>query len=147
MQTGDSVIYIRRRVNGKNEKHCLGSYPDLSVEQARDKAARFTGAVAFGENSAEQRRLLQGALTLGEFFNEYLERHLKKSRKSWTEYERGFNRYFGDWKSRKLSSITHLNVERRHAVLCRERGGYAGNRSVQLIRAMYNGSSSLEILA
>ena len=135
---GQKSFYIRRRVNGKNEKHCLGSFPDLSVEQARDKAARFAGAVAFGDNPSEQRRMLRGELTLGELFQEYLQRHLKKSRKTWAEYEKQFNRYFDEWLGRKLSTITQQDVERRHGELARERGTYAANRALQLIRAVYN---------
>jgi len=135
---GQKSFYVRRRVNGKNEKHCLGSFPDLSVEQARDKAARFTGAVASGDNPAEQRRLIRGELTLGDLFEEYLRRHLKKSRKTWAEYEKQFNRYFGDWLSRKLTTITQRDIERRHGELARERGQYAANRALQLIRVVYN---------
>ena len=70
--TGQKSFYIRRRVNGKNEKHFLGSFPDLSIEQARDKAARFAGAVASGDNPADKRRIIQGELTLEELFEEYL---------------------------------------------------------------------------
>lgn len=135
---GQKSFYIRRRVNGKNEKHCLGSFPDLSVEQARDKAARFAGAVAFGDNPSEQRRMLRGELTLGELFQEYLQRHLKKSRKTWAEYEKQFNRYFAEWLGRKVSTITQQDVERRHGELSRQRGTYAANRALQLIRAIYN---------
>jgi integrase len=135
---GQKSFYIRRRVNGKNEKHLIGSYPDLSVEQARDKAARFTGAVAFGDNPAEQRRILRGELTLGELFDEYLERHLKKSRKTWVEYEKQFKRYFEEWLGRKLSTISQQDVERRHRELGGQRGTYAANRALQLIRALYN---------
>lgn len=135
---GQKSFYIRRRVNGKNEKQFLGAFPDLSVEQARDKAARFAGAIASGDNPAEQRRILQGEPTLGELFEEYLERHLKKSRKTWKEYEKQFNRYFGDWISRKASSITQEDVERKHSELSRRRGEYSANRALQLLRATYN---------
>ena len=123
---GQKTFYIRRRINGKNEKHCLGSFPDLSVEQARDKAARFAGAVAFGDNPAERRRIMQGELTLGELFQEYLERHLKKSRKTWMESEKTFERLLGDWKNRKLSSIYQIDVDRRHARIKEERGAVCG---------------------
>ncbi len=142
---GQKSFYIRRRVNGKNEKHRLGSFPDLSVEQARDKAARFAGAVAFGDNPSEQRRILRGELTLGELFQEYLQRHLKKSRKAWAEYEKQFNRYFDEWLGRKLSTITQRDVERRHGEIARERGTYAANRALQLIRAVYNKGVSWRI--
>lgn len=58
--------------------------------------------------------MLRGELTLGEPFQEYLQRHLKKSRKTWAEYEKQFNRYFDEWLERKLSTITQHDVERRH---------------------------------
>ena len=135
---GQKSFYIRRRINGKNEKHCLGAFPDLSVEQARDKAARFAGAVAFGDNPSEQRRLLRGEISLGELFQEYLDRHMKKSRKSWFETEKCFVRFFGDWRERKLSTITQSDVERRHAELAKSRGFYSANRAHELLRAMYN---------
>ena len=135
---GQKSFYIRRRINGKNEKHCLGAFPDLSVDQARDKAARFAGAVAFGDNPSEQRRLLRGEISLGELFQEYLDRHMKKSRKSWFETEKCFVRFFADWKERKLSTITQADVERRHAELAKSRGFYSANRAHELLRAMYN---------
>ena len=135
---GKKTFYIRRRINGKNEKHCIGPYPALSIEQARDKAVMFAGAVAFGTNPVEDRRVLRGEYSLGEMFGEYLERHLKKSRKRWSDTERNFQRYFGDWSDRKLSSVTQLDVEDRHSEIGRKRGLYAANRAVEIIRAVYN---------
>ena len=135
---GQKTFYIRRLVNGKNEKHRLGPFPDLSVEQARDKAARFAGAIAFGDNPAEQRRLLRGEMSLGELFRDYMERHILKSRKSAAETEKCFVRFFGDWQERKLSSITQMDVERRHGELAKSRGVYSANRAHELLRAMYN---------
>ncbi|NJL71596.1 MAG: tyrosine-type recombinase/integrase [Candidatus Competibacteraceae bacterium] len=135
---GQKTFYIRKRLNGKNEKHRLGPFPDLSVEQARDKAAKFVGAVASGENPAEVRRNLQGELTLGLLFEQYLERHLKKSRKTWSETEKSFERYFGDWKDRKLSSISQMELDRRHLRIKEQRGPYSANRAHELIRALYN---------
>jgi integrase len=135
---GHKTFYIRRLVNGKNEKHRVGPFPDLSVEQARDKAARFAGAIAFGDNPAEQRRLLRGEMSLGELFQDYLDRHLIKSRKSSAETQKCFVRYFGDWRERKLSAITQADVERRHADLAKDRGFYSANRAHELLRAMYN---------
>jgi integrase len=139
---GQKTFYIRRRINGKNEKHCLGSFPDLSVEQARDKAARFAGAVAFGDNPAEQRRLLRGEISLGELFQEYMARHLVKSRKSSAETQKCFERFFGDWKERKLTMITQADVEKRHAELGRDRGFYSANRAHELLRALFNKAKS-----
>lgn len=135
---GQKSFYIRRYLNGRGEKHCLGPYPDLSIEQARDKAARFVGAIASGDNPAEKQRLLREELTLRQMFDEYLNRHLKKSRKTWPEYQKQFNMYFAHCLNYKLSSLTQHDVERMHGELGRTRGPYAANRGVELLRAMYN---------
>lgn len=137
---GGKIFFIRKRVNGKNEKHRLGTFPELTVEQAREKAAKYAGAVAYGESPAEVRRILRGEMTLGELFQEYLERHLKKSRKTWAESEKSFERFFSDWKDRRLSTITQSDIERRHGEIGRKRGEYSANRAHELIRAMYNKS-------
>lgn len=135
---GKKTFYIRRRINGKNEKHYIGPFPGLSIEKARDRAAMFAGEVASGTNPAESRRLLRGELTLGIMFAEYLERHLKKSRKRWEDTQNNFNRYFGDWAERKLSEISQNEVEARHSEIGQQRGPYAANRSIEIIRALYN---------
>jgi integrase len=135
---GSKTFYVRRWINGKNEKHCIGAFPSLSIEQARDKASVYVGAIAMGDNPTERRRLLRGELTLGELFSEYVERHLKKSRKTAGDCQANFERWFGDWKDRKVSEISQQEIECRHGELFRKRGPYAANRGLQLIRATYN---------
>ncbi len=135
---GFKTFYVRRKVKGKSELYMLGRFPELSVEQARAKAGGFHAAITDGKNVAEARRAERAELTLGELFNEYLERHLKKSRKTWKVLEDNFERYFGPWKNHRLSVITRADVERIHKDIGRTRGKYAANRAVDLIRATYN---------
>lgn len=135
---GAKTFYVRRKVKGKSELFTLGRFPELTVEQARAKASGFHSALTDGKNLVEARRAERAELTLGELFEEYLERHLKKSRKTWKVLDDNFNRYFGPWKNHKLSAITRSDVEQLHANLGQSRGKYAANRALDLLRAMYN---------
>lgn len=135
---GVKTFYVRRKVKGRSELFLLGRYPELSVEQARAKAGGFHAAVTDGKNVAQAKRAERAELTLGELFEEYVEKHLKKSRKGWKAQQDNIDRYFDHWKNHKLSSITQNDVELLHGVIGRKRGQYAANRMLDLLRAAYN---------
>lgn len=135
---GMKTFYVRRKIKGKSELFVLGRFPELSVEQARAKAGGFHSAITDGRNVVQARRAERAELTLGELFQEYLERHLQKSRKRWKDQVQSFELNFRHWKNHKLSVITRSDVESLHTAIGRTRGRYAANRSVDLLRAMYN---------
>jgi len=135
---GAKTFYVRRKVKGRSELYVLGRFPELTVEKARAKAGAFHSAVTDGKNLVEARRAERAEHTLGELFDEYMERHLKKSRKTWKVLEDNFNRYFGHWKNHRLSAITRVDVEKLHHSIGQSRGRYAANRALDLLRAMFN---------
>lgn len=135
---GTKTFMVRRKVKGRSELYTLGRFPELSVEQARAKASGFHSALTEGKSPIQARRAERAELTLGELFNEYLERHLKKSRKGWKEQELNFERNFGPWKNHKLSAISKSDIERLHNSIGSKRGHYAANRAIDLLRAMIN---------
>lgn len=136
--TGMKTFYVRRKVKGKSELFLLGRFPELTVEQARAKAGGFHASVTDGKNVAEAKRAEKAELTLGELFEDYVERHLRKSRKTWQVQQENIDRYFGPWKNHKLSAITREDVELLHGALGRKRGHYSANRAIDLLRAAYN---------
>lgn len=142
VSAGVKSFYVRRKHKGKSERFFLGRFPELSVEQARDKAADFHASLAKGKNLAEARRAEFAEPTLGELFGQYLERHAKKSRKTWEEMEKQFERSFSGWRSRKLSSILKEDVDKLHQMIADTRGPYAANRALELLRAMFNKAES-----
>jgi integrase len=156
---GSKTFSLYKKWNGKPVRIFLGKYASiasqprefernplcvlenrgpLTVEQARTLARAVLGQLASGRNPNEDRVIRSEEPTLEELFKEYIERHMKKSRKSWPELERCFERWFSDWKQRKAGTISDLEVEKLHGQLARTRGRYAANRAVQLLRAMYN---------
>ncbi len=135
---GVKTFYVRRKVKGKSELFLLGRFPELTIEQARAKAGGFHASVTEGKNVAQAKRAEKAELTIGELFEEYVERHLKKSRKTWQAQQENIERYFGPWKNHKLSAITREDVELLHGALGKKRGHYSANRALDLLRAAYN---------
>jgi integrase len=136
--TGAKSFYVVRKVEGRTEFIRLGAYPDLTIEQARNRAQAVNGEIARGINPAEQRREKRREWTLGELWADYLEHHAKVHKKSWRENEGQFRRYLQPWANRKLSSIKRTEVKALHARVGQDHGHYAANRLLGLLRHMVN---------
>jgi integrase len=113
--SGTKSFALYRRINGRPERVTLGKLPTMTVEQAREAVATLNGQVAAGINPAEQKRGIRQEITLGELFDQYLERHAKAHKKSWETDELRFNAHLAAWRNKKLSSIKRTDVSRLHA--------------------------------
>lgn len=85
-------------------------------------------------------------ITLSELFDEYMQRHVDKSKKTGQQIRGLFELHFGTWKKRRLSSITHEECEQLHGKLGRERGIYTANRCIQLLRAVFNKGKTWKLI-
>lgn len=136
---GAKTFFVRKRINGRDERMIIGAFPDISIEQARKKAQELKGLVASGKDPAEEkRRSKQDNLTFGALFEEYLERYSKKHKKSWKYDEREVTKFLSHWLKRKLSSIKKTEVQLLHEKIHDENGLYQANRILERIRAIYN---------
>jgi integrase len=133
---GKKVFVLYRKVAGKPERITIGPYPDLTIEQARGKAAELNGAIARGENPAAKRRNVQEEMTLGELFATYLEHHAKPHKKSWHDDQEIFNLHLSAWKLRKVSDIRRMDVVTLHSRIGKS-AKYQANRVVALLRCMF----------
>jgi integrase len=52
--------------------------------------------------------------------------------------QKDFERNLGQWVNKRASEISEDDVERLHGKLAKERGPYTANRTVQLLRAVFN---------
>ncbi len=136
--TGAKSFVVYRKVSGRPERITLGRYPDLTIEQARGKAAEVNAAIAKGENPADKRRLARSEMTLGELFSEYLERYAKVHKKTWQKDVSMFRLYLSSWANRKLSTIRKTDVGALHTRVGKEHGRYGANRMLELLQVMFN---------
>jgi integrase len=136
--TGVRSFVVYRKVFGRPERIALGRYPDLTIEQARGKAAEVNALIAKGENPADKRRLARAEMTLGELFTEYLERYARIHKKTWQKDASMFRLYLSSWANRKLSTIRRNDMGALHARVGKEHGHYGANRMLELAQVMFN---------
>ncbi len=65
---GTKSFYLYKRIDGKPERVLLGRFPDLSVENARKRAANAKGRIAVGENPQKAKRAIRDEMTFGALF-------------------------------------------------------------------------------
>jgi integrase len=136
--TGAKSFIVYRWVNGKPERITLGRYPDLSIEQARRKAAEVNATIAKGENPNDKRRADRAEMTLGQLKNEYIERYAKLHKITWRDDEAQFKRYLKHWENRKLSQIQKRDIQKLHMDIGNSNGHYAANRLLALLSTLFN---------
>lgn len=156
---GSRTFYVVKRAGGTMAWLKLGTFPDMTVEQARKAAEQALGQFASGVNPVEARKAEKLAMTLGEGFERYIEQYAKpRGVKRIEDMRAMWERYLGDlpdlpakkhgrkrakhpsgvnWQNRKMESIETADVRGLHAAVGRKSQTTA-NRVVELISTIYN---------
>lgn len=156
--SGKRVFYVYGRINGKPEDIKIGEYPTWTPTTARTKAKEVIGDATKGDNPNERKREARAELTLGELFEEYLNRHvIPKGKKTLQDMKDNFARYLGDlpdveakkhgkkrvkpegavnWQNKKTSTIKILDVQELHSDLGLHSGNATANRVLELLSAI-----------
>lgn len=109
---GTKSFYIVKRVAGEMVWYKLGTFPEMTVEQARKAAEVTLGSFANQDNPAEVRRSVKGMPTFNEFFTEYGERHGAK-KLAWHDDQQRFRDYLkAPLGTRKINLITREIIGR-----------------------------------
>lgn len=135
---GAKTFFVRKRINGRDERIKLGNFPDLSVEQARKKALDVKAKVADGQNPNLEKHKMRAEITFGELFSDYLERYSKRHKRSWRYDEREVKKYLSHWFQRKISTISQHEVRALHDKLHDHNGLYQANRILERTRGIFN---------
>ena len=85
---------LQYRHQGRMLKYTIGSYPDVSLKDARTRSQELRCAVQAGQNPQADKIAARRAdkLSVCDCFEEYLITHLKVHLKSWPEYERAMRK-------------------------------------------------------
>lgn len=135
---GVKTFFVRKMVDGRDERFILGNYPALSIQNARDMALKTFAELAQGNNPNQKKKQDRSEQRLGELFTEFMERYSKKEKKSWEYDEREIPKFYKDWFKRRLSDIKKTDIQRKHEKIRNENGLYQANRSLERLRAMFN---------
>ena len=123
---------------GRVKRITIGQYPAVSVGFAREEALRIKAAVSLGRDPATERSAERQVLTFRDLTEIYIERYAKPHKRTWQRDAQMLAGYLTSWNNRRLSELTAAEVARLHERLGRENGRYAANRTVALLRTIFN---------
>jgi integrase len=135
---GLKAFVFEGRVRGRVRRITIGQYPAISVGFAREEALRIKSAITQGRDPVMERTAERKVLSFRDLADVYLERYAKSHKRSWKRDEQMLAGYLTSWGNRRLSELTTAEVARLHERLGRENGRYAANRTVALLRTMFN---------
>ncbi len=139
--TGKKIWIVLFRVRGETEKHrvTLGSYPSISLADARDKARAMMVEAAAGLDPSAPKKAMKKSPTFEELANEYLERHAKVKKRSWQEDERILKKdVFPSIGKRKALDIRRREIIELLDEIAGRGAPIAANRTLAVIRKAYN---------
>jgi integrase len=137
-ESGAKSFIWESRIRGRARRITIGAYPALSVLLARNKAIKIRAAIAEGRDPSLEREAQRREPILGDLADAYMERHAKPRKRSWKRDAQMIEGYLSKWKNRRLSDIGQDDVARLHDSLGKENGRYAANRTLALLRTMFN---------
>jgi integrase len=101
------VYYLR----GRKCRLTLGSYPELTLAEARKLSRQHRGEVERGEDPAASKRSGRAAQTVGEAAAVFIERYAKPNKRTWAGDEWAFRKHILPyWRDRKLREIQRVDV-------------------------------------
>lgn len=133
--SGKKTFSLSKNIGGKARMFKLGNYPDISIENARNKAREYLAAIAKGSDPDEKKRRYRNEMTLEQFFKNYCEDARKKTIGDDKKYYRLYLEK--DWAKKRLSEITQADVEAKHSKIGKTTP-YAANHTHALLRRLYN---------
>jgi integrase len=110
----------------------------MSIEQARRQAESYNAQLSNGTDPLDEKREQREEPTLQEVFFLYIEDYAKHHCKRWKEMMDFFKRYLAHLGCRRISSISHMEVQRLHSRLGTDSGQTTANRGVELLKAVIN---------
>jgi integrase len=137
--SGEKSFIFEARIKGRPRRMTLGRWPDLNVAQARAKANEKRAAIARGEDPAAEAEAARKEPTFADLAAAFMERHARPNKRSAWQDENTLRRYVPNgWNNRRLSDITRADVARLHSKVGEDHGHYAANRTLALLRTMFN---------
>jgi integrase len=137
-RAGTKAFVFYKKVDGVPRRKEIGRFPDMTIEQARGKVGELLSRIGKGENPFDEGLKAREDLTVQDLFDKYIDGHAKEKSKTWEVMKKDFERNCGAVKARKAVQVSEEDASRLHTNLSEDRGPYTANRTVQLLRAVFN---------
>ena len=141
------VLMYRVRGDTRLRRASLGTYPTLTLADARDAAKADLRAAAKGRDPAEERKAERTADTFGELADQYMEKYAKKRKRSWFKDQQALDRdLLPRFRHRKAASIKRREVIDLLEDIVQRGAPVGANRTLEIIRRIYNWGIEREIV-
>jgi integrase len=145
--TGRKAFFVRYDLGTGRKRLTIGTYPTLSLADARDQAKDLLGRVARGEDPQEEKRADRDAITFRELAEQYLELHAKRHKKRWREDERILKvDLLPAWRRKKAKDIGRRDVAELLDGIVERGAPIMANRTKALISKIYNFGLSRDLV-
>jgi integrase len=136
---GKKSFQIMYRHNRVQRRMVIGSYPVMSLADARKWAKSLLADVAKGHDPAAERLANRNAGSFGELASAYLKYRSKPKKRRWREDERIVNvELLPAWKTRTAKEITRRDIRDLVQKIADRGAGVMANRTLSLVRQIFN---------
>lgn len=123
--------------DGRRRTLQLGDHGGMTLHEARRLARQHRAETDAGGDPTEDRQDRRSALTLSELATEYIERHARPRKKTWTQDRDRFEKYVRPvLGAHKVTTITSAQIARLHHEIGAS-APYLANRIVEVLRKMF----------
>jgi integrase len=133
------IYLVQYRAGGRTRRFKLGAHGVLTAEEARDKAREVLGAVAKGENPAQDISAQRKAPTVAQVCDRFIREHVRERLKPTTqrEYTRNIERFIKP----ALGTLRVIDVTRADIAALHYKTRsipYQANRNLQVLSKLFN---------
>lgn len=138
-QTGHKSYFIRKKIRDRDRRIVLGHADEMTPERAREEFRNMKQLIKAGiDPFFEKQKEKRTALTLGDLYEQYIERYSKIHKKSWRHDENEIKAFLGHWFKLRMVDIKRGDIRLLHEEIYKEKGPYRANRMLERLKAMYN---------
>ena len=138
-QAGARSFVLRYRIDNRERRLTIGSYPDWSVTAAREEAKAIKRLVDIGRDPLQERDDRRSAPTVADLAKRYLEEHAShKAEHAYRDQTAMFSRLVLPRIGRmKVTEVKHADIDQLHREISK-RTRIQANRVAQVLRKMFN---------
>jgi len=107
---GSKVFYLYKKINNKVYRVKIGDFPDLSIAEAREKAAELKNSITKGNNQKTSYSNPFDKMTFKELFDKYINDYAKHNTKCWKETISEMDRRAKHLYDRKIHTIKKEDI-------------------------------------
>ena len=132
---------------GRVRRLTLGTYPRLSLAEARKKAQKALRAVDSGVDPAAQKKAARQGETVDDLAKDYIDKYAKTHKRSWRDDQRYLDvEVLPSWKHLKVKQLTRRDVRALVEGIADRGSPISANRCLALVRKMLNWAVSQDWL-